>query len=238
MSGKTKVKWGTRESSILFFVEEGRYPEALSLLASIDRPLEPRLLLAKCECLYHKGMIAQAIEITKKAEKNGWEIPEFYTIKGKCLYRINEFETAKAAFEKSDSLKPDADVRRWIQSCIARIAASGDEIMSRRVIRHEPLIMQTMIPMKLNHEWYQTATHVTLSIFFKGLTQSQLHVITGTNKVTVVFDIVPPVQFTVNLAKEIDPAEHYATVTPKKVEIKLKKAASVVGQWQEYEAPE
>lgn len=233
-----KTKWGTRESSILFFVEEGRYPEALSLLASIDRPLEPRLLLAKCECLYHKGMIAQAIEITKKAEKNGWDLPEFYTIKGKCLYRISEFETAKAAFEKSDSLRPDTDVRRWIQSCIARIAASGDEIMSRRVIRHEPLIMQAMIPMKLNHEWYQTATHLTLSIFFKGLSQSQIHVMPVVNKVTVVFDIVPPVQFSVTLAKEIVPTDYHVTVTPKKVEIKLKKATNVAGQWQEIEVPE
>lgn len=228
-------KWGTRESSILFYTEEGQYTEALSLLSSLERPLEPRLLLAKCTCLYNKGMIAQTIESVKEAEKQGWDLPDFFMIKGKALYRINEFESAKSAFDKCDSMFPSPEVKRWIQRCIARIAASGDEVMSRRVIRHEPRLSQ-LISRKVKHEFYQSQTHLTLSVFVKGVTESQLHVRDTKKSISVAIDTSPPIEFHATLLREIVPGESKVTITQKKVEIKMRKSPNSIGHWNDIEA--
>ena len=228
------LKWGTRESAILFYTEAGRYTDALNLLSSLDRPLEPRLLLAKCTCLYNKGMIAQAIEGVKEAEDQEWDLPDFLMIKGKCLYRINEFESAKGAFERCDAMFPTPEVKRWVQRCITRIAANSDEVMSRRVIRYEPDLTQIM-PQAVKHEYYQSPTHLTLCLFVQGVKKDELVHTFGRDSIDLVIERVPRMEFHAHLAKEIEPEETKVTFTQKKVEIKMKKASNSVGQWQDIE---
>lgn len=38
-----------------------------------------------------------------------------------AAFSLGEYETAKSAFEKSDSLKPSPQTKTWIRKCLAEI---------------------------------------------------------------------------------------------------------------------
>jgi tetratricopeptide (TPR) repeat protein len=224
------------EARILYLIEEGQYSAALSLFGDSYTNLSPRMLLTKALCYYLENRVPDSLELVLYAEQQGWPIHDLYELKGRCLYSFGEYHTAKLAFEKSDALAPSIATRRWIQRCIARIAAGAEEI-SRRVVRLEAqmphLTPKTTITAK--HEWYQSKTHLVLTWFVRGVVESQLQIQCTPTSVRIRSELPQPAELLVNLSKEIDPDDFVVTITPMKLEVKLGKGRNSIGQWQDYE---
>lgn len=231
MEDKQQIgKWTIRESSVIFLVERGNYSEALNVLNTIKYQLDPRLLCIKIRCLIETGAFTKALELAISAEEKGWDLPEVFILKGKALYQLKEFQTAKLAFEKCDRIQPSAEVKRWIQRCIVQISASDE--FSRRIIRYEPKNSSAIIN-NLKHEFYQSQTHVTLVIYIKDITESQVSVKYEPKRVEVVINTIPKMILQTNLMKEINPDGCFHQVYSKKIEIKMEKI--IKGNWSSIE---
>jgi tetratricopeptide (TPR) repeat protein len=232
MEGTAHI-WGRNELLIMFFMEEKLYTEALSLLSKMNRELEPSLLLAKAICLFELHKWIEALEVALSLEKHEWLLPDMLMIRGKSLYKLGEFETAKSIFEKYDAVNPSPETKRWIQRCIVRIEVQTEENINR-IIRHEPQSAQPAAR-QIKHEWYQTRSQLSLLLFAKGVTESGLHVTVASNSVRIIIDTPHRIEFSVDLVKEIVPNEYSISITPMKVEVKMTKVASAYGQWSEIE---
>ncbi|KAH0793368.1 CS domain containing protein [Histomonas meleagridis] len=228
--GQPKAKWTIQESSILYYTEQRKYTEALEILQRICYPLEPRLLCAKARCLIGTGNPTQALELLISAEKKGWDLPEILKLKGRALYQMNEFDTAKLAFEKCDRIQPSMETKRWIQRCIVCIATSDE--LSRRIIRYETKISSPIVN-TVKHEFYQSLTHITLVIYAKDISESQIKVKYSPKNVDVLIDTIPQINIHSNLFKEINTKQCSIHTDSKKIEIKMAKATK--GNWSSIE---
>jgi hypothetical protein len=135
-AGPSDAPWVTKESTAVFLANTNRYSEALSIFAGVASPLSPHMTAVKSLCLYETGDYTAALDLLLSAEKRGFGTPELSLTKGKCLYRLSEFETAKYAFEACQSVFPTAETELWIQRCVARIALASTAFFSR-LIRYE-----------------------------------------------------------------------------------------------------
>jgi len=90
-----------------------------------------------------------------------------------------------------------------------------------------PSSNQSTIP-NIRHEWFQTATHVTITVFIKGAKKEQVSINFG--KKTLEVSIKLPTQseyvLDLDLADEIVPEESKYEILSTKIEIKLKKSSS------------
>lgn len=224
-------KWTIRESSIIFLVEEGIYGGALSMFRKYFKyQLDPRLLCAKIRCLLGTGAFVEALDLAKSAEEKDWDLPEILILKGKALYQLKEYQTAKLAFEKCDHIQPSIETKRWIQRCIVQISISDE--FSRRIIKYEPKYSGPYIN-NLKHEFYQSQTQVTLVIYIKDIKENQVSVKYEPKRVEVIINTIPKMILQKNLTKGINPDGCLLKVYPKKIEIKMEK--SVKGNWSSIE---
>lgn len=211
-----------KESAIYFLVEQQNYEKALEYLNSISNDLDAKLIIAKAKCLIGLNKPQQAIQLLITAEQFDCCLPQILFLKGRALYNLGEFNTAKMSFERCLDIKPTQETKRWIQRCLANLAANNEEL-SRRVIRYEPQLQQChQVVSKPRFEWYQSSTHVTVDLFLKNPKDSDIDVIFHDNSFDVTVDSHQTVILHIDLAKPIDPSQSSFTVMSKKVEIKMK----------------
>jgi len=100
-----------------------------------------------------------------------------------------------------------------------------------------PSIAPAVEKPKIRHEWFQTATHVTVEIFVKGRKKDQVKVqfLANSLDVTAAIDGGSEYLLNVDLADEIVPGESKFEILSTKIEIKMKKAKS--SKWEALEAP-
>ncbi|OHS93430.1 CS domain containing protein [Tritrichomonas foetus] len=233
------VQWIDKESTILFLTEQHEYEKALELINTISHHLDPRLVVATTKCLIGLHKIPQALEILLAAEKRDWVLPQILLLKGKALFEIKEYNTAKMAFERCLEINPSYEIKRWIQRCNVYLAADNEEL-SRRVVRYEPQLAQCQEPEpepepkpKPRHEWYQSSTHVTMVLYIKDIKESDLNVSFDNDSLDVCINSDGKTKLHIDLAKSIEPNQSSYSVTSKKIEIKMQKA--VKGQWSIFE---
>ena len=133
------IPWIDEVVLILFLTEQKEFESALNLINQLDANLDPRLVVAKAKCLIGLHKIPKALELLLDAEKKNWDLPQILLLKGKALFEIKEYNTAKMAFEKCLEINPTQEIKRWIQRCLVYLEADGP---SRRVVRYEPQIGQ------------------------------------------------------------------------------------------------
>jgi len=90
---------------------------------------------------------------------------------------------------------------------------------------------------KYRHEWFQTATHVTVEVFVKGRKKEQVKVQFQSKNIDVSMALDGGSEYNLNLdlADEIEVEACKFEVLSTKIEIKLKKSRSV--KWETLEAP-
>jgi tetratricopeptide (TPR) repeat protein len=232
LPNKPRHPWGPRESAILFYIEKGNYAEALSLFSGITRDLEPDLLISRADCLFRQGNYPQVLELLQTAERQEWIHPDLFSLKGRALYSLEEYASAKVAFEMSNRCRPDWETQRWIRRCAVKIElANGGG--SGRVV-HVDRSVPAVGPIR--HEWHQTAANLTLSLFVRNLRESQLRIDLKTTWIHILVDDTPPLELSVGLTKPIVLRKPIITITPMKGELKFVKAVGAVGQWPDIEA--
>lgn len=137
MIPSTNVDWCTYETVILYKVEQKQYIEALEYINKMGKLEDPRLIFANAQCYIGTNKYTEALELLLETERKGWNLPEVLKLKGKALYFLQEYETARYAFEEAELYSPDLDNKLWIQRCEVRIALAQEE-KSRRLIQYEP----------------------------------------------------------------------------------------------------
>jgi tetratricopeptide (TPR) repeat protein len=227
----TKAWWGTRESAILFFTETQAYNDSLIQFDGLNRDLEPNLLLAKAFCFLSRGHFPQALECLQVGENKQWMLPELFTLKGRALYGLKEFQTAKCAFEKSNQCQPDPETQRWIRRCAIEIEMAENPQSSRMVQ------IQSDLPEleQIKHEWHQTETILLLLLSVRILTKSQLRIDFQERWIQILIDDKNPLGLTVTLAKSVQMQEPDIQVKSEKVEIRFVKADDAIGEWGDIE---
>ncbi|CAK4668103.1 hypothetical protein LEN26_012352 [Aphanomyces euteiches] len=152
---------------------------------------------------------------------------------GVALFGQEKFREARASFSKGKELAGNhenalARFKTWIRKCDAEI--EDDDMDTNLIEEPKPLAATPALvaPPKplFRHEWYQSPTHVTVSVFQKNLKPEDVVVQFQAQKLIVQFTIngstVTALDMT--LFSPIDENDSSYRISSVKVEIKMKKA--------------
>ncbi|KAL3667053.1 hypothetical protein V7S43_007996 [Phytophthora oleae] len=164
---------------------------------------------------------------------------------GVAQFELEKYAAAKQAFLYGKEAAPKANealIKRfqtWIRKCDAELEVDDD---AELIISDGPAPAQTSVPSSQNaavvaplpvkstirHDWYQSDTHVTVSILQKKLAQEDVEVAIEPKKLLVKVklngDIVEA--YNESLFDEVDPDASSYKVLGSKVELRLKKKSN------------
>lgn len=170
-----------------------------------------------------------------------------YLRKGIAFFELEEYESAKEAFEQCKDHPDQNLIRRWIRKSEAEIgnensddegkAAASVKINNAEPAKSNPqptaadksasVTTADLPPVKqsIRHEWYQTPTHVVITIFAKNVKQEQAQIEFHTQSLSVAIKTSESSEYLLDLAlcDEIDPSKSTTSYLSTKVEIKLAK---------------
>ncbi|KAG7395904.1 Suppressor of G2 allele of SKP1 [Phytophthora boehmeriae] len=166
---------------------------------------------------------------------------------GMAQFELEQFADAKRAFQRGKQATPKANetlIKRfqtWIRKCDAELDSDGEGeliVPDEAPMQTQSAAPVTPLPKKptIRHEWYQSATHVTVSILQKKLAQDDVEVTIEPRKicVRVKLDGEFVEAFNETLFEEIAADESIWKVLGTKVELKLKKKSNGV-HWDKLE---
>ena len=178
--------------------------------------------------------------------------PMSYVRKGRACFALEEWSEARTAFGSALDLDRGANVavktvemQRWIRKCDAELASAGTAASS--AVGSAALPPQNARPdapaaappkpdaSRIRHEWYQTQTHVVVSVLVRGVSAEQCAVgfDAAAVDVSIKLDGSSEYQLSLQLFQKIVPSECKWSVGGAKLELKLKKAAP--GKWEALE---
>lgn len=176
-----------------------------------------------------------------------------YYRKGQASFELDEFETALAAFRKGQELQGAAGkaksrqfpYNRWIRKCETEIEDEGEEAEDMEVVEPAaadaaaeaavdaavaapaPVAAEASPPLapQLRYQFYQSASHVTVSVMEKKLTADMVDVAIQPQALRVAVQRPGQAELVLDLAlyDAVAPGESSFKVLSTKVEIKLKK---------------
>jgi suppressor of G2 allele of SKP1 len=190
------------------------------------------MLVCTARCYYFQGRITAALEVLNHADKLGWNIPDVLLLKGRCLYRMYEYERALAVFTEADQMTSNAYTQTWILRCKAHLEMEANPDNPEKVIIYDP---QSSGGVK--YDWYQSDTHISLLVFVPNLSRDAVKVEFGEKRIDIEITQNGVSSYHFNLEKEIVPSESRIELSGTKVEIKMKKAEKGTQGWKLYEAP-
>ena len=205
------------EPSIIDLAENAHWEDALHLLKDVIHEPTPQLLRYEALCYLRTNKVLNALETIKKAEERSWMLPDILIIKGQCLYKLQEWETALSTFEQAEQIKSTPEVRQWIIRCKAHITVE-DNPNSANIFTFEPSVISDV-----TKGWYQTSLYVCIQLMVKDVTESDIECKFDPRSVDVAILKKPEISVHINLPKEIDPSESSFIIHHSSVELKLKK---------------
>ena len=172
-----------------------------------------------------------------------------YGRKGQACFALQEFEAARAAFAAASALSPASkELKRWVRKCDAEldsetgappvpapVPAAAAAATPSSSSAPPPAPPPSTDSSKLRHEWYQTATHVVVSILARGVSKDAVRVDFGDAACDVCIKLSggSEYQLALSLFQKVVPAECKYSVGSVKVELKLKKLTP--GKWEALE---
>ena len=204
-----------------------KYNDALAIGKIIKQDSTPELLLAVAECYYNQRSYINTLDVLSKGTRKGWAFAEHCELRGRCLFKMEEYETAIAAFREATELGGNPrDNKTWIMRCHARYAMKNDRTGSA-------MILMDSVPAheELAHDWYQTSTYVSLVVYAEGLKEDQVKAEFTEKSVDVVIDAKEPTRLHFDLEREINPADTRVTIGRTKVEVRMAKAVPSKQGW-------
>jgi HSP20 family molecular chaperone IbpA len=152
------------------------------------------------------------LDVVASACAFGWQTPDLFILKGRCLLKLSEFDRAFEAFTAADKIASDTVTRLWLMKCCARRDANA-----------EPLVFEPKPTPERRHDWYQSGTHIVLTIFAPGVSPEQLRVLFEPTMVEVQILQKEPAILKFRIEKPIIPEQSKFVVTPQKIELKMAK---------------
>jgi HSP20 family molecular chaperone IbpA len=185
---------------------------------------------------------AQAIADANKAIELDASNSKAYFRKGVACFSMEEYTTAKTAFEKGRELdEKNAQFKTWIRKCNAEIdeemaseaaapAATAPMPAAAAAAAYQPPAPKPVA--RFRHDFIQTPTHVTVTFYMKGATKENCEVTFEERSLSLDWTISSSDSWQVTfdpLFESIVPEECTYSCFITKVEIKLKKKTS--GKW-------
>jgi len=178
--------------------------------------------------------------------------PRAYFRKGIACFYLDEFETALEAFHKSQELESsNSSLKTWIRKCKAEIQSertqasvqapisTAEELSNSACATPVPSSTEELSvsgtptveknagakPPRFRHEWYQSQTHVTVTIFAKNQSHETacIDIKPKSLSVTIRLEGEENWNLSIDLADEVDVAESKPVFMSTKIEIRLKK---------------
>jgi len=212
-------------------------------------------LLKRAACLQKLGRLTDALNDVKNAiqlKPADSTLSKLLLRKGLICFEMEEFETAKISFEKGFQLDPSNNTfRTWIRKCNAELEVEEDAM---DIVTHKPTTQPTptnnttntpttststtsstnetktqpaaAVDQKIRHEWYQTSTHVFVTVFVKNIKQNQLnvHIEEKSLSISIKLSTTNEFQLEFELCDKVVKEESTTTLMSTKIEIKMKKA--------------
>lgn len=212
------------EPSLIDLVENARWEDAIHLLKSVIHEPTPQILKYEAICYLKLDKATNALEVIKKAEERGWMLPDILIIKGQCLYKLQEWETALSSFEEADQIKSTPESRQWMMRCNAHISVEDDPMCPNLFVFEPPVISD------VQKGWYQNNSTVCIQLFVKEVAEKDLEINFDVKSVDVLIKQKKTISIHINLLKQIIPEESTYSIHTSSVELKLKKKVPNV-QW-------
>jgi suppressor of G2 allele of SKP1 len=163
-----------------------------------------------------------------------------YLRKGIACFNMEEFATAKTAFEKGRDLdSSNSQFKTWIRKCNAELEEEmvGDDSASVASYMSIPVSAPAANPApaaapaskpveRFRHDFIQNQTMVTVTVYIKGATKETCEVTFEPTAMSLDWNIGPSDSWQLTfdpLFDAIIPEESSVEFSPKKIEIKLKK---------------
>ncbi|CAG5131554.1 unnamed protein product [Candidula unifasciata] len=177
------------------------------------------------------GKLAEAVEDYDRALQLNDNISKAYVKKGSILFELNEYAKALDVFKEGQKrFASDKILEDWIHRCETELTKQS----KREDSTEEKNTQQSSVsnePPKVKYNWYQTHTHVIVSVMLKNVKDENLTVDVNSRalKVLVKRPDDSAVSLDLTLAHQIDPQQTATKIYSTKVEIKLKKKEGI--QW-------
>eukprot|EP01127_Copromyxa_protea_P008447 TRINITY_DN1939_c0_g1_i2.p2 TRINITY_DN1939_c0_g1~~TRINITY_DN1939_c0_g1_i2.p2 ORF type:complete len:349 (+),score=108.71 TRINITY_DN1939_c0_g1_i2:2055-3101(+) len=190
-------------------------------------------------CLYKLARYSEALEDANKAVQLTPADSASFMRQGMAAFALDNFQTALAAFTKGNELKTSAQFKTWIRKCEAELGdgKAAQPATPAPVAKPAPVSTTTTTQAtpqasgSFKHDFFQTATHVTVSIFAKGVKKEATKISIQKKQLEVTIQLGEGKEYSLDLdlCGEIIPEESRSDILSTKIEIKLKK--STPGQW-------
>jgi tetratricopeptide (TPR) repeat protein len=211
-------------SSVEYLVDHRLCQQALSVVNIGELDSSPELILAAATChdanqgTNSTAQCTKALEVIARGIWHGWNLPDLIILKGRCFFRLGDFEMAREAFQEADEIKPDPQTKLWIARCEARLLIESNQD-SPRIIRFE-----APSSIDLKRDWYQSSAYVTLVVYASHVKQDELKVTFHDTRVDVEIVQKEIAMLRFRLEKPILPDQSRFEITPSKVEVRMMKA--------------
>jgi len=229
------------------------YTEAIDL----DDSPNAETFIKRSTCYYKLDKFTEALQDANKAIQVQPNNAKAYLRKGMSLFAVDEYEAALAAFEKGLSLdSSNTQLKTWVRKCQSELKLDATttttaptptpnnsehkmdvtptSTSTSTTTTNNPVPQPVQAPVqakpepKFIHDWYQTTTHVVITLLAKGITKDIATVDIQEQSLCVTIKLAEGKHFQldVELFDRVVPSESTAMFLSTKVEIKLKKATS------------
>ncbi|KAI5347122.1 Hypothetical predicted protein [Prunus dulcis] len=212
--------------------------------AIAHNPQNAELYSDRAQANIKSNNLTEAVSDANKAIELDSSLSKAYLRKGIACFKLEEYQTAKAALEIGASLAPE-ETRfvKLIKDCDEKIAeetgvlpdlslekTSIEDVISTKDVQpvSDPTNQLTVafVKPKYRHEFYQKPDEVVVTIFAKGIPAKDVHIDFGEQILSVRIDVAgeDPYHFQPRLFGKIIPKKCRYEVLSTKVEIRLAKA--------------
>ncbi|XP_032237482.1 protein SGT1 homolog [Nematostella vectensis] len=158
--------------------------------------------------------------------------------KGIAYFHAQDFKAAKESLEKGLECENDnKDLKSWLEKCKSKLPADvSSEAQPTPSIRdeneskpHVPVQIPMPAPAKAKYDWYQTETHVVVSVMIKNSKQEDVYIEYGDQHLSVTVRLPSGNDYSLelDLAHPVSPSQCKTKILSTKIELKIKKLEAI-----------
>eukprot|EP01091_Cochliopodium_minus_P001145 TRINITY_DN1101_c0_g1_i1.p1 TRINITY_DN1101_c0_g1~~TRINITY_DN1101_c0_g1_i1.p1 ORF type:complete len:350 (+),score=119.16 TRINITY_DN1101_c0_g1_i1:45-1094(+) len=222
------------------FVDES-YSEALEFYnKAINNQEKDEFYVNRSNCHQKLGNKKEALEDANKSLQLNPQNSKAHFRKGMALFDLENYKEAKQSFEQAVKLNPSQSTwETWIKKCKAELnetttsntttttnTNTNDNIPSTNTNTTTTTNTNTFnTNQKIRQEWYQTPTHIIITVFAKNITKENLTVVIKQKEVSINIKLGEGREYVseLRLLANVVPDQSAQIIYSTKIEVKMKK---------------
>ncbi|ESO09288.1 hypothetical protein HELRODRAFT_168250 [Helobdella robusta] len=161
------------------------------------------------------------------------DISSAFLRKGIALFNLEKYELARQAFKDGLTKREnDAKLMEWLEKCEKKLPVlkSSSQTSTSDSTKQSANILFSNNSLKTKYDWYQTETHIVLTILLKNVRSDELkyNITENTLSCTITQPSRPEYSLELDLAHSVCPDKIQVKILSTKVEIKLMKQEGIM----------